>query len=81
MRVSDKHNLLVQNPPITTNSDFNILRLVRQGNFFAFYLNDTLIHYSDIIETNLAEKLDCVILGNGTNTEFDLDYFRIYERP
>ena len=81
LRASNNYNLLIPNPPTATNPDFNIIRLVRQGNFFAFYLNDTLIHYSDMIETNLAEYLAYTVLGGDSNTEFDLDYFRIYERP
>lgn len=73
-------NLSLPEPPLSLEGDFNIIRLVRQGPFFAFYLNNKLIHYSDMLRPEVPENATFVVFGNGVNTEFDLDYYRIYQR-
>jgi hypothetical protein len=72
-------NLFFPEPPISLKTDFNVLRFVRQNGYFAFYLNDKLIHYSDALRADLPNSVRYAIAGID-NTEFDLDYFRIYQR-
>ncbi len=77
---SAKFSLLFPEPPILANPNFNVVRLVRQGSFFAFYMNNKLVHYSDMLATTLPENLVYLITSEDGNTEFNLDYFRIYQR-
>jgi hypothetical protein len=59
---------------------FNIVRLIRQNDMFSIYHNGQHLFTSDVWSTELPNKLVFSIAGDVTDSNFDLDYFRIYER-
>lgn len=65
---------------INANLDFNTFRLVRKGDFWATYLNEKLIFYGDTWSNTAITNLYFGIYSGEANSDFDLDYFRIYTR-
>ena len=59
---------------------FNVVRLIRTGGFFSIYLNNQHLFTSDVWNTELPNQLNFSTSGDDLGAEFDLDYYRIYER-